>query len=1069
MSAWNERPSVISGPVGPSGSAGPSAYEVAVYQGYVGTINDWILSLQGKSAYALAVQEGFVGSLNEWILSLQAVVSVPALNALDDVAISLIKDEQILVYDADTSTWKNERGVSGKTDMTGFPVDAIGNYLCSLTYNETTRTVTITPTAASFDVFCVGTSYTKVGAQSIVHSAVGAGHFIYYDETGTLVTSATSWDWLKHAPVCYVFQDVTNSRRIPFEERHHAGRDVYWHRNQHAAEGTKATGSGFIVSGYTLNTGTDAACTFSISSGRVEDEDIRIDTEALPDAGPYTILERAGAAGDWTITRGNIVPFLRSGTNTQYNQNTGGAWQRTNVPNGDYTNYYIFGLTALPVASVSPALAATQQYVVVPGQAAYNTSALAAAESVASIAWGSAPFQEMVPLYKVTLRYQSAGGGTTRIIGLVRVIGTFASVTAAAQTNHGALTGLTELDHPASAIINTPSGNLVATDVQAALNELQTDIDTRQLSSEKNAINGYAGLDAAGKVAAAQLPSYVDDVVEAANFAALPVSGETGKIYTTLDTGKIYRWSGSAYVEISASPGSTDSVTEGVTNLYFTEGRVRATVLTGLSTASSAVITAADSVLGAFGKLQAQLSGYLDAVVTFTNKTFNLGSNTLTGTKAQFNTACSDGDFAYLGQANTFSVNQIISVTDNTNAALRITQLGTGNALVVEDSANPDSSPFVIDNSGNVSTYGNINIGHNASISVDGGTPGLSLDRLATLVSRYTRWDNTSNGPIQYFTKSRSGVIGTFGLVSSGDILGTLRFSGDDGTTFIKGAEIRADVDGTPGANDMPGRLVFSTTADGASTSTERMRIDSNGNISIAGTAALGETLRNSKAMTGATTTYGIYNRGVVQSDSTVSAYYFSTLGGTQAASFTLAALRHYSANQGTVGAGSIITSQYGFEASSGLTGATNNYGFYGNVPAGTGRYNFYANGTAPNSFAGDVQIHGAGKLGYGTGSGGVVTQATSRATGVTLNKTNGAITLVSAAGLSTWQSFTVTNSTVAAEDTIHICQKSGTDLNQAFITNVANGSFQITFATTGGTTVEQPVFNFAVIKGATS
>ena len=51
--------------------------------------------------------------------------------------------------------------------------------------------------------------------------------------------------------------------------------------------------------------------------------------------------------------------------------------------------------------------------------------------------------------------------------------------------------------------------------------------------------------------------------------------------------------------------------------------------------------------------------------------------------------------------SNTFSANQIVSVTDNTNAALRVTQLGTGNALLVEDSTNPDATPFVIDNTGN--------------------------------------------------------------------------------------------------------------------------------------------------------------------------------------------------------------------------------------------------------------------------------------------------------------------------------------------------------------------------------
>jgi hypothetical protein len=64
---------------------------------------------------------------------------------------------------------------------------------------------------------------------------------------------------------------------------------------------------------------------------------------------------------------------------------------------------------------------------------------------------------------------------------------------------------------------------------------------------------GAATLDASGKVPSTQLPSYVDDVIEAANFASLPETGETGKIYVLIDTRKTYRWSGSIYVEISAS------------------------------------------------------------------------------------------------------------------------------------------------------------------------------------------------------------------------------------------------------------------------------------------------------------------------------------------------------------------------------------------------------------------------------------------------------------------------------------------------------------------------------------
>jgi hypothetical protein len=113
----------------------------------------------------------------------------------------------------------------------------------------------------------------------------------------------------------------------------------------------------------------------------------------------------------------------------------------------------------------------------------------------------------------------------------------------------------------------------------------------------------------------------------------------------------------------------------------------------------------------------------------------------------------------------------------------------------------------------------------------------------------------------------------------------------------------------------------------------------------------------------------------------------------------------------------------------------------------------------------GAVTSSGTAGVGYATGAGGAVTQLISRTTGVTLNKTTGAITMFSAAGTTTAATFTVTNSTVAATDVIILNQKSGTDLYDLMVTAVAAGSFNITFRTTGGTTTETPVFNFAVIK----
>jgi hypothetical protein len=222
-------------------------------------------------------------------------------------------------------------------------------------------------------------------------------------------------------------------------------------------------------------------------------------------------------------------------------------------------------------------------------------------------------------------------------------------------------------------------------------------------------------------------------------------------------------------------------------------------------------------------------------------------------------------------------------------------------------------------------------------------------------------------------------------------------------------------------------------------------------------------------------TTYAIYGDASVQASSTTAHYgVYGRAANFSAASFTLSTgtlpVGVYGEVYDAFGATNVSVTTAGYFNNKTTLGATS-YGLYVNTTAGptnifpvrvahahTELFRITSAGAA-------LVVATAGGLGYGTGSGGAVTQATSRTTGVTLDKANGAITLVSAAGSVTYQSFTVTNSTVAATDTVIVSQKSGTDLNMIFVTAVAAGSFRISFATTGGTTTEQPVFNFAVIK----
>lgn len=113
---------------------------------------------------------------------------------------------------------------------------------------------------------------------------------------------------------------------------------------------------------------------------------------------------------------------------------------------------------------------------------------------------------------------------------------------------------------------------------------------------------------------------------------------------------------------------------------------------------------------------------------------------------------------------------------------------------------------------------------------------------------------------------------------------------------------------------------------------------------------------RHSKGITGGTTAWAQYIDGTVQTDVTTSAIGIGTSLST-AGSQSITTLIHYQATTGTLGASTTLTNQIGFSASSTLDGATNDYGFYGAIASGTGNWNCYMTGTAPNFFNGQVQL----------------------------------------------------------------------------------------------------------------
>jgi hypothetical protein len=182
--------------------------------------------------------------------------------------------------------------------------------------------------------------------------------------------------------------------------------------------------------------------------------------------------------------------------------------------------------------------------------------------------------------------------------------------------------------------------------------------------------------------------------------------------------------------------------------------------------------------------------------------------------------------------------------TSNNYASVYSELISTSSALAVTvnglERARVDSSGRLL--VGTTSARTNI-LAPNATSA----TPTVQIETAASSYSNSLSIINNNSSafsPMLTLGQSNGTTVGSNTLVVNNQYFGVLAFSGSDGTNFIQGASIRGEVDGTPGANDMPGRLVFSTTADGASSPTERMRIHSTGTTSFASGLSVG-TLSN--------------------------------------------------------------------------------------------------------------------------------------------------------------------------------------------------------------------------------
>lgn len=378
-------------------------------------------------------------------------------------------------------------------------------------------------------------------------------------------------------------------------------------------------------------------------------------------------------------------------------------------------------------------------------------------------------------------------------------------------------------------------------------------------------------------------------------------------------------------------PGSSNSV-DGVKLNVFT---------TGGATASQSTDFA----------IQTSLSGVLNERMRITDNG-NIGVNTSTP----------NAKITVVGGTNgaTTTVQNLVSLfaSTNTGTTLKFTNstlitspVGSEITSLRTDASSSGDSDLIFKTSGGATLFERMRIASTGNVGFGTTTPIGKVNIFTGITGADFSMSGQQNGSISF---SNAGTVTAIPTMSSKSNDGT-------GLLFVAGTN---DVNSSP---DMRFDARTNTSTDFTTLTTPAFKftragnslidILRNGNFLIGTTIDNNATLNIGKNITGAATSFGTTSRGMIQSNVTSAAYYNYTAANTQATTFTTSTLGHYVATQGTFGAGSTVTTQYGFGASATIAGATNNYGFTGNLVEGTNNYNLYMSGTAKNYLAGSLLV----------------------------------------------------------------------------------------------------------------
>lgn len=342
---------------------------------------------------------------------------------------------------------------------TGFPYSE-WNSSTGFTFNLETKLFSVVPVSNSFCFYVRGVRIVKTVAQSITVPDATGRYFVYFDISGNLQYSVSTWEINSSiAPVAVIYYNKTKNQYKIFDERHTSSRNVAWHAWAHKNIGA-LYGNGLVLSGYALDSDDDLDIELDITDGEIWDEDLRIPIthssnpiqefeQILAKPAKLPVVYREGG-GDWVWDDATNF-FVKNTTNgrVNYNKWNGTSWIQQEANDTNYIAYWIIATNNyLPGESI----------ISIQGQRQDNKLQDAIDNnSIQTLSLGLIPSQEFKILYKVIVQTRNNFGGTRKF--KIQHIEDLRSVQNAGDGDyktfsHSSLGGLNSSGHPASTILN---------------------------------------------------------------------------------------------------------------------------------------------------------------------------------------------------------------------------------------------------------------------------------------------------------------------------------------------------------------------------------------------------------------------------------------------------------------------------------------------------------------------------------------------------------------------------------------------------------------------------------------